>query len=309
MEVIAAMADRGVHVSHYQLERWRAAGLIPRNVRHGLGRGSGSTSRPAPQMLSCVEAVARASISRSDIGRHILGGLYESVFRPSWGDLVAPEQPLRRAFEMVLERDRHPPVPEDDAYLIAETEARGDESVAASLRHWSRRPMALGIRTPRMLQQFRRSYEHVLAARHIGVSAVGRDILEESVVNLGWATGGTSHQVVDYLDLVLGRYDDHVMTVRTADYGHIVETGRLGSHLLSYATHAPDLLLNTALSWLPDLRYEYAHYWQVHVALLINSDLSSSATDFVKTHPQDPLSFRRSRTPAGRPVADASVMS
>lgn len=58
--LIAALARRGVHVSVYQLERWRTAGMIPRNQRRGLGQGRGSTSTaPDPLIVEMVARVAK----------------------------------------------------------------------------------------------------------------------------------------------------------------------------------------------------------------------------------------------------------
>src|SRR5689334_21521892 len=57
--IIATLADQGVRVTSYQLERWRRLGLIPRNKRHGLGRGRGSVAEIAPDTISAVETVAR----------------------------------------------------------------------------------------------------------------------------------------------------------------------------------------------------------------------------------------------------------
>jgi hypothetical protein len=39
------------------LERWRAAGILPRNVRHGLGRGRGSASFARPETAELVRAL------------------------------------------------------------------------------------------------------------------------------------------------------------------------------------------------------------------------------------------------------------
>jgi hypothetical protein len=43
-QLIAALARREIQVSDTQLERWRQAGLLQTPVRHGRGRGRGSTS-------------------------------------------------------------------------------------------------------------------------------------------------------------------------------------------------------------------------------------------------------------------------
>jgi hypothetical protein len=57
--LIAACAAHGVHVSPYQLERWRAAGILERNHRRGLGRGRGSTATIPDGVLPRVLALAK----------------------------------------------------------------------------------------------------------------------------------------------------------------------------------------------------------------------------------------------------------
>lgn len=52
--LIAAAAEYGVAPTPTQLERWRAAGLLPRNQQHGAGRGRGSVSTTAPGTLDLV---------------------------------------------------------------------------------------------------------------------------------------------------------------------------------------------------------------------------------------------------------------
>ena len=51
------IAETGVSLP--QLERWRAAGLVPRNARHGLGRGRGSTSSVSAGTAELVHALGR----------------------------------------------------------------------------------------------------------------------------------------------------------------------------------------------------------------------------------------------------------
>lgn len=60
-ELIGRLRDRGVEVSTPQLERWRTAGVLPRNERRGLGRGSGSVSHVPAESVVVAEALARAT--------------------------------------------------------------------------------------------------------------------------------------------------------------------------------------------------------------------------------------------------------
>jgi len=59
--LLAAAAAAGFPVSPTQLERWRALGLVPRNVRRGRGRGRGTTSEVPPDALPQLLRVASAA--------------------------------------------------------------------------------------------------------------------------------------------------------------------------------------------------------------------------------------------------------
>ncbi len=60
-ELIDRLRTRGVEVSAAQLERWRAAGALPRNVRRGLGRRVGSVSVVPSESAAIAEALARVA--------------------------------------------------------------------------------------------------------------------------------------------------------------------------------------------------------------------------------------------------------
>lgn len=60
-ELIGRLRSRGVEVSPAQLERWRTAGVLPRNERHGLGRAAGSVSRVPAAAVVVAEALGRAA--------------------------------------------------------------------------------------------------------------------------------------------------------------------------------------------------------------------------------------------------------
>jgi hypothetical protein len=53
------LADEGIQVSAYQLERWRAMGVIPRNRRRGLGRGRGTLAEVSAETIDAVRFAAR----------------------------------------------------------------------------------------------------------------------------------------------------------------------------------------------------------------------------------------------------------
>lgn len=71
--LIQALAAQNLAVSPYQLERWRAAGQLPRNRRRGLGRGKGSVSELDDQVVRQAAVLARsAGQGRALMGSHVL---------------------------------------------------------------------------------------------------------------------------------------------------------------------------------------------------------------------------------------------
>lgn len=59
--LIQTLAERGVRVTAYQLERWRTAGYLPRNPRTSLGRGRGTRAALTDEVITRAEALARSS--------------------------------------------------------------------------------------------------------------------------------------------------------------------------------------------------------------------------------------------------------
>jgi hypothetical protein len=59
--LIRILRRSGVEVSPAQLERWRTAGVLPRNERRGLGRGAGSVSLVSADSVVIAEALGRAA--------------------------------------------------------------------------------------------------------------------------------------------------------------------------------------------------------------------------------------------------------
>ena len=95
--LIRQLEDEGLSVSPFQLERWRASGLLPRNRRRGLGRARGSVSEPDDSTL--VTAAALARLSRP--GRALTGGDVLSLF--AQGEPL-PEPLVRAAYTARLDR-------------------------------------------------------------------------------------------------------------------------------------------------------------------------------------------------------------
>lgn len=78
-ELIQALAERGVQVSAYQLERWRAAGHLPRHPRRSLGRGRGTRSYLLPATVNQAEALARASQQGRAPQSVVAGALFQGL--------------------------------------------------------------------------------------------------------------------------------------------------------------------------------------------------------------------------------------
>ena len=96
-ELIRVLAEQGLTVSPYQLERWRAAGQLPRNRRRGLGRGKGSVSEIDDQSVRQAAMLARsAGQGRALMGSHVLDRFMAG--RP------VPEVRVRAAYRDRLDR-------------------------------------------------------------------------------------------------------------------------------------------------------------------------------------------------------------
>jgi hypothetical protein len=95
--LLAALAGQGLHVSPFQLERWRAAGLLPRNRRRGLGRGRGSVSELDETAVLRASVLAR--LARQ--GRRLAGSHVVERFAVG---LPTTEDEVRAAFAAELDR-------------------------------------------------------------------------------------------------------------------------------------------------------------------------------------------------------------
>ena len=94
--LVEYLAGQGLEISPYQLERWRLAGLLPRPVRRGLGRGTGSVSAYPEGADTCAHILALA-IRQGRSVHHGALSLYAC-----W--LPLDDKALRKALCWVLER-------------------------------------------------------------------------------------------------------------------------------------------------------------------------------------------------------------
>jgi hypothetical protein len=94
---LRSLTEQGLHVTPFQLERWRAAGLLPRNRRRGLGRGRGSVSELDETAVVSASAIAR--LARQ--GRRLAGSHVVERFAVG---LPTSEDEVRAAFAAELDR-------------------------------------------------------------------------------------------------------------------------------------------------------------------------------------------------------------
>lgn len=112
-ELVAAAHDQGVMVTTRQVERWRASGLLPPNVRMALGRGRGSRSVAgdgAAELVVWLGKNVRRGQRPGDLALLAFGA----------GQCV-PERTVRRAFahaprrvQLSVERDFPPGTAAED---------------------------------------------------------------------------------------------------------------------------------------------------------------------------------------------------
>ncbi|MFI6359083.1 hypothetical protein ACIBJF_42305 [Streptomyces sp. NPDC050743] len=92
-ELIERLAALGVAVSAAQLERWRAAGLLPRHERRWLGRTRGSVSALAEQTVHIAVALGRHARPGRDLRWTVIAWYAEAGRPPLAGQAVVPEPP------------------------------------------------------------------------------------------------------------------------------------------------------------------------------------------------------------------------
>ncbi|MFF8769075.1 hypothetical protein [Kitasatospora sp. NPDC015120] len=214
-ELINALAARGVTVSVYQLERWRKAGLLPRNPRRGLGQGRGTGAVLLPETVAQAEILARGVRQGRATAKTLVGGGIGQAFRSgSPADLRAT---ITGHLRRMTEEGRVASVTGAD-YTSEENDERADEDLAAARRHSRRSPPELhnglldmanelgfdvaGI--PRMPPWSKQRLLMPIAFRLAtgGTSGVGADEFAEAV---GAGLGLPAEAVEDFKDSLAAR--------------------------------------------------------------------------------------------------------
>ncbi|TDO38242.1 hypothetical protein C8E87_1892 [Paractinoplanes brasiliensis] len=290
---LEVLAKRGIQVSPYQLERWRARGLVPRNDRRGLGRGFGTYSVPSADLVSSLETIACAGVRRTQVEWQVLVYMHRMAKSSDGEDRLArlAERPIRRCLEYAVLHERPAGMNEDDAYREA-------ANLALEEFNWwlprVPRGQAAAHYEPTELREMRAACEQVLAADRIGVLAVGSELLVESVIRLRWArTEAEAETLVDYLDLVLNRRREHLDLARSVPYDQLLGVATKAARVAAFGSTFPDRLENSRFSWLPYPGYAYSGWLVLLMAMLMDSSLVAAASGFLSSHPEDPEAERR----------------
>jgi hypothetical protein len=90
-QLISQLAARDLSVSAAQLERWRHAGLLPRNSRQGCGRGRGSVSEASTEAVEIAAALSRHARQGRDLRLAVIDWFAEAGLPTTPGESAVPE--------------------------------------------------------------------------------------------------------------------------------------------------------------------------------------------------------------------------
>jgi hypothetical protein len=205
--LIAELAARGLDVSPYQLERWRAWGQLPKPTRHGCGRGGGSVSE-YPQEAAEIAAVL-ATCGGQGRSRHV------STLVMFCLELPVAEWAVREALAKEIEDDlrRTRQLAQRHEFYVADRATRAARAVDVDF------PLLLGTTSiagatraqQRERARQRKQLKRYYAARvHLQYGGVSSHDLEEDLAPLGPLAG----LVVDMV-----RDDEHAADGSTLAFG------------------------------------------------------------------------------------------
>jgi hypothetical protein len=112
--LLGQLAEADYDVSPYQLEAWRRHRMLPRNERHGCGRGAGSSSRYPPAALPTALILAREAAQGRSRHYGTMAVFAAEAIKP--GQLFVDETAVRTALTWFLRRTEssHRRAEEDD---------------------------------------------------------------------------------------------------------------------------------------------------------------------------------------------------
>jgi len=198
-ELIGQLAAPGLVVSVAQLERWRRAGLLPRNARDWPGRGRGSVSRLAPETVEIAAALARHARQGRDLRLAVLGWFAEGGLSDVL-DTVVPEPPEQAVLDalkwvtaaspwyqlFVQARAARTETQKDQFYAAASAAAIALPATVEGIDPAAMRAALLVGQEPELdVLPVRASVIQLLAAIGMGYEEVGADVLAEAFSGSG----------------------------------------------------------------------------------------------------------------------------
>lgn len=194
--LIGALRDRGVRVSGPQLERWRTAGILPRNERHGLGRGRGAISSVPSGVIDLAHGLALATQRGRPLHEAVLrlftyNPRYRLTIFLAAPQLPLAESPVRDALIWFIQ-NRENSVTRRIQRVIASTESPDAVEETAgdlALKHY------LGVyrsqyrdhtgnfvtRGPRLTKEQAIAQSNLAIADVLGGDAIGADLYADGV--------------------------------------------------------------------------------------------------------------------------------
>lgn len=278
-ELISALAERGVVVSPYQLEAWRRRYLIPRNVRHGLGRGRGSVSALAPDTLPKAEMVGRYGPRPSAIVWYAANAMATGYDRPV---------PLVRD---LLYSALHQALYIEDTTLQARDDGVDpvDRACADAEGEFWLNTYIYGLPKSQ-----RSAYVQYLTASKVGVAEVGRELLEPRLLELGFATEQNLPEVVSFLESNFREADDKFDRLGGPDIATLLLRLGLAGRLLQVlgvidvdqpAWHGPitkqqvDRFVHANLNWISNFSWGANRMLMIAVHMAHDADFLATVTD------------------------------
>lgn len=172
--MIDSLAAAGFTVSHAQLERWRAFGLLPRHERRYRGRGKGSSSSATDAVTALAEVIAERVCGTRPLQEVALRIFFE---RP---DIALTESVLKASIEWYVDRrihSAHRKVADVLADVGTVTEDDEDRAAQRIIDHYKK----LDKQTRTTLEQAFPGMADFALGATLGQAAVGVDRLVEII--------------------------------------------------------------------------------------------------------------------------------
>ncbi|MFI1802982.1 hypothetical protein ACH415_05110 [Streptomyces californicus] len=280
-ELVAYLRTKRLTVSLAQLERWRRAGVLPRNHRTYLGRGKGSASAIAPAAFNLAEAMARVSRRGRSIHEAILRMFTVSPLHQDLAAEVLPipesviresliwfiwhgEQTLDRRIERALRRSQGST--EEMIEIVVRMSGRQSRSVSsnppptAEMRPW-----------PKLTKRDLQGMNALAVAKFLGWQEIGSRGVAEVLSGAAPSTS-TAEEIQDDTD----RMESLFLRRELAGQG-----------LVKFPRHVPmeeaeELIRRADDRVLWDVRNKLARIAQVgHLMLLLRDDRTEKFLDLV----------------------------